>query len=53
MSFYGEILMTKKQLRKNLYDRLMKTTHCYQEVPFIVDAIIEEIEKYEKENKGE
>ena len=43
--------MTKKELKKNLYDRLMKTTSAFGEVTFIVDAIMQEIEKYEKENE--
>ena len=43
--------MTKKELKKKLYDKLMKTTHCYQEVPFIVDAVMDILEEYEKKLK--
>ena len=43
--------MTKKELRKKLYDKLMRTTHVFQEVPFMVDAVMEVFEEYEKENE--
>ncbi|MEK6883620.1 MAG: hypothetical protein AABY22_28590 [Nanoarchaeota archaeon] len=43
--------MTKKELRKRLEEKLLKTTHCYQEVPFIVDAVMDILEEYEKDNQ--
>ncbi len=41
--------MNKEELRKKLEERLLKVTHAWQEIPYIVDAAMQVFEEYEKE----